>query len=401
MEKENIKDKQNESSSIYFSEEALAKDFARKYEEEVKKIPRPVVLICGFTGSGKSTVLQEIFGKKVVSDDKIGTTTSKPLTQKYDEYKNQYIKIYDSKGLEPGKGEDNFIEETREFISGLRDLPNLNDHIHVYWYVIQGSGARVTDTDLKIINTFPKESTVVIISKKDITKEKQLKAIKERLTNSGILNHRIIPISERQDEEEVGEGIENLCYITEEIMPEAYKVAWNEAQRVNARKAEVAQDEAQRIRKKVIKVIKDKKNEANTIIVIATTASGLAGAIPIPFSDTFTITPIQLGMIARLAALYKINIQKEQVLPMLTSIAGKQAVVSLLKFIPVTGSVVSATTAVTITGGIGLFAQNQFEKIAIATVKGEEPPSLIFDSSMVLDFIKKNKDMIKDLTKKQ
>jgi len=394
------------TNSFYSNEEEAVKDFGRKYEEEVKKIPRPVVLICGFTGVGKSTILQEIFGKEVVPDDKIGHGS--PLTQEYDEYENQYIKIYDSKGLEPDKGEDNFIEETREFISGLRDLPNLNDHIHVYWYVIAGSGARVTDTDLKIINTFPKESTVVIISKKDITKDKQLEAIKERLTNSGIPNDRIIAVSERQDGEKIGEDIESLRKITREIIPEAYKVAWDEAQRVNVEKARKAQkevlDEIQRVKEKARKVVKDKKSKANTIIGIATTASGLAGAIPIPGSDTVIITGAQATMIARLAALYKIEIQTGDILPVLASIAGKQIVISLLKFFPgvgsVVGGVISATTAVSFTVGIGLFVQNQFEKIAIATVKGEEPPSPIFDSSIILDFIKNNKDMIKDLTKK-
>lgn len=373
-----------DDNSYYTSEEDMQESFEEGYAEQIEQNKRPVVLICGYTGTGKSTILQQIFGRDVVPDYKIGH--GEATTQEYDKYENELIKIYDSKGLEPDSGEDHFIAETNNFIRDRQESPDVNQHIHVFWYVIQGSGGRVTDTDIKIINSFKRESTIVIISKKDITKPQQLESIKEKLISEGIRKDRIVAVSEPPSLGQLGEGIDDLEKVTKLIMPDAYKSAWDEAQKVSIEKA--------------ISVIESKKKKAQAIIGTAIVASGAAGAIPIPGSDAPIITGAQMSMIASLAALYKVGIQKEQVYPMLASVAGKQIVTSLLKLIPGAGSVISASTAVTITGGIGWYTQKQFEKMAITKAKGEEPESPVFDSGQVMSFIIENLDAIKSIAKK-
>ena len=160
------------------------------------------------------------------------------------------------------------------------------------------------------------------------------------------------------------------------ILPEAYKTAFEEAQRIDIEKA--------------IEKIKEKKPKALTIIGAATAAAALAATNPIPFSDAAIITPLQVGMIAGLAALYNLN--KEQLqhlaLPLVARTVGVIAAGNLAKLIPIAGNIVNAGVAVLITGALGWFVQDQFEKTAIAKVKGETPPTINFDPEIFMEFFK-------------
>lgn len=168
-----------------FKDYDYEKDFLNKSDEESKKYKRPNILICGYTGAGKTSIIQALLGKDLVPEDRIGHDAN-PMTQDYDRYKNSYIGIWDSKGLEPDKGEDEFIARTKNHIRKVQENENVDEHIHIFWYTISTGGRRVTNTDLKIINIFPKESTLVIISQIDIDKRgTTVEAIKKRLIKDG------------------------------------------------------------------------------------------------------------------------------------------------------------------------------------------------------------------------
>ena len=227
------------------------KDFLNKVEEEKKKYKRPNILICGYTGAGKTSIIQALLGKDLVPDNKIGHEAN-PMTQDYDRYENSYIEIWDSKGLEPDKGQDEFVERTKNHIRKIQENKNVDEHIHIFWYAISVGVGKVTGTDLKIINTFPKESTLIIISKADLDKRNEtVKAIKKRLIEDGnIAKNRIILTT---DIEGGKIGIKELYENSLKIMPEAYKNAFEEAQRINIEKA--------------IQIKKEKDKKANYIIL--------------------------------------------------------------------------------------------------------------------------------------
>lgn len=348
-------------------------DFYNQYKKERQKYKRPNILICGYTGSGKTSIIQSLLGEDLVPQDRI--KDGEPATQDYDKYENELVRVFDSKGLEADKGENEFINRTKDFIRKMQDSSrNVDDHIHIFWYAIQGPGARVTNTDLKIIESFPKESTLILITKSDITKERQFNAIKEKLIKDGnILENRIICTS---DIDSGRKGIKELYELSLNILPEAYKTAFEEAQRIDIEKA--------------IEKIKEKKQKALAIISGATAGAGVAAANPIPLSDAAIITPLQIGMIAGLAALYNLN--KEQLqhlaLPLVARTVGVIAAGNLAKLIPIAGNIVNAGVAVLITGALGWFVQDQFEKIAIAKVKGETPPAINFDPEIFMNFFK-------------
>ena len=171
----------------------------------------------------------------------------------YKRYENELIGIWDSMGLEPKKGEQDFIRMTEEFIRERQDKSNnVDDHIHIFWYVISAGIERITETDLKIINLFPKESTLIIISKIDKdTRNKTVEAYKKKLIGEGnISEDKIIYTT---DIESGKIGIKELYEKSLKIMPEAYKNAFEEAQRINIEKA--------------IQIKKEKDRKANYIIL--------------------------------------------------------------------------------------------------------------------------------------
>lgn len=98
-------------------------------------------------------------------------------------------------------------------------------------------------------------------------------------------------------------------------------------------------------------------------------------------------------MIASLAALYGLNKEqlKHQALPLVARTVGMITASSLAKLIPGLGNALNSAVAVMITGALGWFVQNQFEKMAIAKVKGEPAPTIDFDFSVFAEFLKNYK----------
>jgi len=369
--------KQGEETTM--EENDVIKEFKSKYEEaRICFNKRPNILICGYTGSGKTSLARAILGD-VVPDNAIGD--GRPMTMGYDCYENDLVRIWDSKGLENGQAEEEFTAHTREFVRKRQNDPDVNNHIHLIWYTIQGSGARVTDCDLNLMrNIFNPEHVIAVVTKSDATRPRQKEAMVSALTAAGIPAERIIFTS---DEESGSIGCRELMLLSYKMLPEAYKDAFMEAQRID--------QEAR------IKAIMDKRGRANAIITTAITAAATAGAVPIPLSDAAVLVPIQITMIASLAGLYGLRQEavKQSALPFVAKLVGIFAASSILKLVPGLGSVVNATVAGTITAAMGMFVRKNFEEAAIAKVKGLPEPLLNFDMELFKKFYADYKNNVK------
>ncbi len=150
--------------------------------------------------------------------------------------------------------------------------------------------------------------------------------------------------------------------------------------------------------------------ECKTIIHVASGAAGAAGLIPIPFSDALAIAPIQAGMIYKMNDAFGMDLEESVAASLIagllsvTAVAqvGRTLVNGFLKFIPVVGSVVGAvisgTTAVIITEGIGFAYLKVLEKCFNDETGEVELPafdvitSLFKENYLNLDTIKKLKD---------
>ena len=339
-------------------------DVNEAISKERKKNLRPTILVCGYTGSGKTTLIQKICGKDIVPDEKI--SHGQPCTQNFDYYENDFFRLYDSKGLEPGNNkEEEFLSSTKELVRDLRKDDNLDNHIHLIWYCIQGSGARVTDCDLKLINDiFNKDHEIVVITKIDITRPNQLDEMlhgPKGLLLSGVSKSRILTVSD-EDNRLLTELLEKSL----ELLPDARKHAFVAGQ--------------------VLRLDK-KKKQAQAIIHSNAAAAAAIGAIPIPVSDAPLLAGLQTEMLVALAFNYGIPTEaiKTTFMPAIAITVGILTASSLIKLFPFIGSVVQAVIAAALTEAIGLTGNEYFISCAEAKLHGEPTPEFKFDRKEFVD----------------
>jgi uncharacterized protein (DUF697 family) len=104
-----------------------------------------------------------------------------------------------------------------------------------------------------------------------------------------------------------------------------------------------------------------KARAAQAFIGATVTASAAAAASPIPFSDAALLVPLQLAMMARIAHLYGMGVDKAGIAAVastaVATTAGRASFTSLLKLIPgagtIAGGVISASVASVFTFAMG------------------------------------------------
>lgn len=300
---------------------------------QVAHLQRPTVLVCGYTGTGKTSLIRAICGPDTVAADRIhhgrcGTTD-------FDFYENPLVRFWDSMGFEPGQKEEAFLQRTQAFFRKLQDDPDVENHVHLVWYCIAGCNARVTASDKRLLRDIF-ANVLVLITKNDITSEKQRQALRQELLDSGVAPGRILFCSE-----EDASSLKEVVRVSSALLPDAFREAWVAAQLVD---------------------LGLKQTRAQTIIhLAAVAAAGIGGGNPLPISDALLITPTQIGMIVGLALLYGFpeDAVKAGMLPVVTETAGIMTASSLTKLFPGVGGFIQASVASLITEALGQLC-NQF-----------------------------------------
>ncbi|HIT74091.1 MAG TPA: DUF697 domain-containing protein, partial [Candidatus Avipropionibacterium avicola] len=125
---------------------------------------------------------------------------------------------------------------------------------------------------------------------------------------------------------------------------------------------------------------KRKRAEAQRHIVIGAGAAAAAAASPIPFSDAAILVPIQLGMMARIAQIYKIKFERAALLAVASTTAatqvGRATFTGLLKLVPgvgtAAGGAIGAGVASTFTFAMGQAWAVVCAKVASGKLRNSE-----------------------------
>lgn len=234
----------------------------QEYDElrnEVKKMqkedfPTANIIIAGITGSGKSTLINAVFGENLAE-----TGTGSAVTQNIATYSkdNVPVKIWDTVGLELNqKVTETTIENVRNIISDkAKNKTDKLDRIHAIWYCIQATGHRFQDAEMDFIYKLKNLGVpfIVVITKcmskkKDIEFEKK---VNEMLISKN-LDVPVIRVLSQNWEIEIDDeirqiesfGVDKLVNLTAELLPEFICESFIASQKVDK---ELKRGEAEKV----------------------------------------------------------------------------------------------------------------------------------------------------------
>ncbi len=341
----------------------LEKSINEELKEQISKLNAPNIAIVGRTGVGKSTIINAVFGGNVA---KVGAGL--PITQGFCRYPDESsdngmpIVVYDSAGYEAGK-EEEFVKDVLDFIN-QKQSAGIDKQIHLVWYVINASSARVELFEKGIIDQINEKGipAIIILSQCDRAKPEEIDAIKAAIEKFDLnkvydlievaaspLISRGKPICEEF-------GLTKLVDKTVELLPEMYTDAVIAMQVVDIRAK----------RKVVWKFI-----SAAATTCFAVTAS------PVP-GGTAALIASQTGLCMAIASVYGYK-EMGDFLISIGTVTAFNAILSaaigdlISMFIPTAGPVVAAGSASYVVV-FGLTCTAVFEKLAqdkIGKTKGE------------------------------
>jgi uncharacterized protein (DUF697 family)/GTP-binding protein EngB required for normal cell division len=319
--------------------------FRQEFDKQSAAIGRFNLVIFGKTGVGKSTLINAIFGEEVAR-----TGIGEPVTRGSHLYLDKigHLGIVDTQGLEVGKDNKEIISELNQAMNRMRKMP-LDSQIHVAWYCVRGMDRRFEDTEAEFIRRLDEMGLPVIVVLTQVPMRDGHLHPDAVLLAEQIIAKRLPIYSGRpfmtyaMPDEFTGQR----AYGLQEVLDATFRVAPEGVQG-----ALVAAQEIDHVRK---------AKEAQKQIGVAAASAAAAAASPIPFSDAALLVPIQLGMMARIAQIYKIKFDRAALMAVASTTAatsaGRATFTGLLKMVPgagtVVGGVVGASVASTFTYAMG------------------------------------------------
>jgi small GTP-binding protein len=212
-------------------------------QNEVKKIienfSSPNIAVIGLTGVGKSSLINKIFGNNIAI-----TGAGRAVTTEYTKYSpNAFdidlpVSLYDSPGYEPGSEQEYFVKKTIDFLKE-KNRQGEAEQIHLIWYLISASAARLTQADRDIIEEINNNyiPVIIVLSKCDISKKQQTEAVKKAIQETKFSKvYQIVEVAANPLTLPNGEyicepfGMKELVDFTAELLPKTYSDAFIVAQ---------------------------------------------------------------------------------------------------------------------------------------------------------------------------
>lgn len=367
-------------SSVNFKQE-----FENKFDEAASLSKRPNILVAGYTGCGKTSLIRSVLGDEIVPQ--AGISNGKPCRIDFDSYENDSIRLWDSRGLELGEKEDEYKDMMREFVSDCQDDPNVDEHIHLVWYLIQGNGARVTDCDLVLMkDIFTFDDVIAVISKKDITKPVQTKAIREELMKAGVPEEHIVEVS---DSKSGSIGCKELVELSHAMLPAAYRDAFMAAQSIDrgAKAARVADK-----KERAIAIVAEAIEKAKAVKGEAKLTDKESGDGSAQWNDVKAkLSVVLVELLAKLSGLYGLHNRaiKEDAVAFVEIVLSDAKVLDAIRN---DDGELDGNSYGTLAGALGHFCRNNFEAYTIARIKCSPLPGLGFDLELFKQYFETYKE---------
>lgn len=325
-------------------------------EAAKKGIKKPNIFVCGATGTGKSSLILDIFNYDLKDAPEIGAGA--PVTRGVHKYESNDLSVvlHDSEGYEIGsEREKHYYSDVIGYVDEYKGNGEY-DTIHEVWYCVSAGNKRFTDADADIIRELQKRHlpVCIIITKIDQAFRKELdeliESIKEEFGNIGIFTYASLPglhqTAARQNLTKAG------------LIQREEMISW------------AIESLDVRLRYGFLTSVNGALKQKHDFVLkqIPMWGAGALAAVvgnsfvPVPFTDAAFLKGIQVVMALYIMQAYNISGAGPKVVgsvvgASIISDLGRSLANSLAKYLPVIGqgvSVANATVAATITATLGL-----------------------------------------------
>ncbi|MDE6087630.1 MAG: GTPase domain-containing protein [Oscillospiraceae bacterium] len=226
-----------------FTNEERRQQEATAFNAEIdqrENLPPANIIVAGITGTGKSTLLNAMFGEEMAA-----TGVGKPITENINEYNSEKlpIHIWDTMGLEiDSKRTGKSIEDIRKIIDEKSLSSDKYDRIHAIWYCINSNSNRYQGAELKFIKRLHANSVPFIIVLTQCSgAEEQVNAFERKIReineSEGMSDIETIQVLAKDHPARgftiPAFGLENLVDLTMKKLPDFIKNGFVAAQKVS------------------------------------------------------------------------------------------------------------------------------------------------------------------------
>lgn len=202
--------------------------------------PTANIMVAGITGTGKSTLLNAVFGNEMAETGK-----GRPVTEHIDEYQspNIPIHIWDTVGLElDSEKTKESIKAIRETIAAKAQLENKFGFVHAIWYCVNSGSSRYQGAELEFIKNLHSIGVpFIIVLTQCIGEEEEVNSfenkIKEINASMGMDDIEIVQVCAKEFKTRMftipSFGLDTLVDTTIKKMPDFIKGGFVAAQKVS------------------------------------------------------------------------------------------------------------------------------------------------------------------------
>lgn len=342
-----------------------------QWQEETQKLGRFNLAVFGKTGVGKSTLVNAIFGEEVAR-----TGIGEPVTRGSHLYvtRSGTLGLYDTRGLEIGTTTEQLLAEVQGFVASKRTA-DAREHIHIAYYCVRAGDHRIEPAEEQFIRGvhelgIPVFLVLTQVHRKGQSIRHEHLEFAQHLFEKGLPVHSGRPyLTAALPDPQLGFdafGVQDLLEATYTKAPEATQLALAAAQILD-----------RGLKRRAVKVR----------IGGATTLAAAVGATPIPFADAALLVPIQTGMMASIAQVYRVPMDSSLAVSLaattLATNAGRTLVGSLLKFVPGAGTVAGSSISAAVASGFTLAMGTVWGRVCEMMVDGKFGPLEAMDSRQV------------------